>query len=114
MQIMKKTFNETIITVAPVIAIALLLNKFLVDISQTLYLRFILGVIMIIRGLTIFLYGIETGVEPVSEQFGHLVAESKSQWIIPVISFFIGFAVTVTEPDLLILGQQIEQTPMEH
>ena len=65
---------------------------------------------MIVGGLSIFLYGIETGMEPVGKQFGHLVAESKSQWMIPGISFIIGFAVTVAEPDLLILGQQIEQT----
>lgn len=60
----EKTFNETIIAVAPVIAVVLLLNIFLVDVCQTMYLSFILGVIIIIGGLTIFLYGIETGWNP--------------------------------------------------
>lgn len=69
---------------------------------------FILGALLIIIGLGIFLYGIEIGMEPVGQKFGNIVAESGSRWMIAFLSFIIGFSVTVAEPDLLILGQQIE------
>lgn len=108
MQILKDTFKETVLSVTPVIVIVLFLSLFIVDVASTMFWSFILGVLFIITGLTVFLYGIETGMEPVGQNFGTMVAESKSQWVIALISFIIGFTVTVAEPDLLILGQQIE------
>lgn len=41
MQITKKTFNETLIAVAPVIALVLSLNIFLVDVSKDIRLFFL-------------------------------------------------------------------------
>jgi hypothetical protein len=108
MNILKASFKETILSVTPVIVIVLFLSLFIVEVSGVMFWSFILGVLLIISGLTIFLYGIETGMEPVGQNFGNLVAESNSQWMIAIISFIIGFSVTVAEPDLLILGQQIE------
>lgn len=110
MKILKAAFKETLIAVMPVVIIVLLLTFFVVDVSQTMLWSFILGALLIIIGLGIFLYGIETGMEPVGEKFGTMVADSDSRVLIAFISFIIGFSVTVAEPDLLILGQQIEHS----
>lgn len=104
----KIAFKETLIAVMPVVIIVLLLTFFVVDVSQTMLWSFIIGAFLIIIGLAIFLYGIETGMEPIGEKLGRLVADSDSRLFIAFISFIIGFSVTVAEPDLLILGQQIE------
>lgn len=110
MDILKNTFKETLIAVMPVVIIVLLLVFFIVDVTSTLFWSFLIGSLLIILGLSLFLYGIETGLEPVGQKIGNMVAETKSQFWIGLISFIIGFSVTVAEPDLLILGQQIEQT----
>ncbi len=108
MTIFKNAFKETLGAVLPVIFIVFLLTIFVVEVSQTILWSFILGALFIILGLSIFLYGIEIGMDPVGEKFGRLVADSSSQLIIAILSFITGFSVTVAEPDLLILGQQIQ------
>lgn len=108
MQLLLDKFKETLFSVLPVVAIVLLLSLFIVEVSYSMMGSFLLGTFLLIIGLTIFLYGIETGMEPVGTMFGKMIAESISNWIIAFISFILGFAVTIAEPDLIILGRQIE------
>lgn len=108
MKILKESFKETLMSVSPVVIIVILLSLFVVDITSSMMWSFILGALLIIVGLGIFLYGIETGMEPAGKKFGNTVAETASRWLISFISFILGFSVTVAEPDLLILGQEIE------
>lgn len=109
MKILINSFKETILSVTPVVVIVLILSILFVDVSSSMLWSFLLGSLSIIIGLGIFLYGIETGMKPVGQKFGNMVVESKSRWLIGLISFIIGFTVTIAEPDLLILGQQIDQ-----
>ncbi len=108
MKILKESFKETLMSVSPVVIIVILLSLFMVDVTSSMMWSFILGALLIIVGLGIFLYGIETGMEPAGEKFGNTVAETASRGLITFISFILGFSVTIAEPDLLILGQEIE------
>lgn len=109
MTILKAAFKETLIAILPVVLIVLLISLLLIDVSASMMGSFIIGALMIFVGLSLFLYGIEIGMEPVGKKFGEYVAVKDSPLVIAFISFIIGFSVTVAEPDLLILGQQIEQ-----
>lgn len=108
MHIFKKSFKETLLSISPVVLIVLLFALFIVDVSTQMMLGFIIGALLILIGLTIFLYGVETGMGPIGEKFGEYLAEGPSKVIIAFLSFIIGFAITVAEPDLIILGQQID------
>lgn len=108
MKLLKDKFKETLLSVSPILIIVLLLSLFIVDVGSVMLWSFILGTILVILGLTLFLYGIETGMEPAGNMFGGLIANSRSGIFIAFISFILGFSVTIAEPDLLILGQQME------
>lgn len=108
MTILKGAFKETFTAILPVVIIVLLISLFLVDVKASMMWSFLIGALMILIGLTLFLYGIETGMEPIGKSFAEYVAIKDSSLVIAFISFIIGFSVTVAEPDLLILGQQIE------
>ena len=95
MKILKESFKETLMSVSPVVIIVILLSLFVVDITSSMMWSFILGALLIIVGLGIFLYGIETGMEPAGKKFGNTVAETASRWLIAFISFILGFSVTV-------------------
>ena len=67
------------------------------------------GSVLLLIGLTIFLWGIDLAMNPIGEYMSREVATSKSPIKIAVLSFLLGFLITVAEPDLLILGNQVEE-----
>ena len=69
--------------------------------------RFLIGCIGIIFGLSIFLTGVNLSISKIGTYMGDFIA--KSEKIIKVIIFgiFIGFIISIAEPDLLILANQV-------
>lgn len=96
-------------TLLPVLIFVLLLCFTIVDVETDVLIRFIVGSIILLIGLSIFLCGVDLSMEPIGENMSQEVATSKSPRKIAFLSFFLGFLVTVAEPDLLILGSQIEE-----
>lgn len=107
MELLTDKLKEVLASVLPIVVIVLILSFFFVDVSPDMMLRFIIGAILLILGLTIFLFGVDVGMAPIGEHMGVLVAESTTRRMVALFSFILGFSVTVAEPDLLILGQQV-------
>lgn len=70
--------------------------------------RFLIGAFLVFIGLSIFLWGVEMCLDPIGHHLAGEVATSRSLLRALVIVFLMGFLVTVAEPDLLILGEQVE------
>lgn len=89
MTILKDAFKETLIAILPVVLIVLLISLLLIDVSASMMGSFIIGALMIFVGLSLFLYGIEIGMEPVGKKFGEYVAVKDSPLVIAHISFIL-------------------------
>lgn len=100
--------KEVARTLAPVIALVLILCTFIIDVSSDLIIRFLAGSFMLLVGLAIFLRGVDLAMSPIGEHMSWEVATSRSAIKIALLSFMLGFLINVAEPDLLILGSQIE------
>lgn len=101
--------KEVLAAVLPIIFIVLILCIFFVHVSSDMLIRFLLGGLFLIIGLTIFLFGVDVGMAPIGQHMGRAVARSTARWMVGALSFVIGFSVTVAEPDLLILGQEVSE-----
>lgn len=100
--------KEVIRTLLPVVILVLLLCYTIVDVETDIIIRFIVGSVMLLIGLSVFLWGIDLSMNPIGEHMSMEIATSRSLLKIAILSFFLGFLVTVAEPDLLILGSQVE------
>jgi hypothetical protein len=80
----------------------------IVDAGTDLIVRFLVGSLMLLVGLSVFLRGIDLAMAPIGEHMSWEVATSRSPVKIAILSFLLGFLINVAEPDLLILGSQIE------
>ncbi|MGI6086038.1 MAG: DUF1538 domain-containing protein, partial [Acetivibrionales bacterium] len=95
-------------TLLPVVILVLLLCFTIVDVETDVLIRFIVGSIMLLIGLSVFLWGVDLSMHPIGEYMSQEVATSKTPGKIAILSFLLGFLITVAEPDLLILGSQVE------
>ncbi|MFV8814259.1 DUF1538 family protein, partial [Aerococcus urinaeequi] len=107
MQLLLDKFKEVISSVLPIVVLVFALAFTLVDVPGDMMARFAIGSILLTLGLTIFLFGVDIGMTPIGNYLGDSIIRSSSHLIVLLLTFFIGFSITVAEPDLLILGQQI-------
>ncbi|HBC32651.1 MAG TPA: DUF1538 domain-containing protein [Clostridiales bacterium] len=108
MNLLFEKTKEVIQTLLPVVILVLLISFTIVDVGTDVIIRFIVGSVMLLMGLAIFLWGVDLSMNSIGEHMSREVATSRSVLKIAVLSFFLGFLITVAEPDLLILGSQVE------
>ena len=101
-------FRETLVSVVPVMAIVLLLGVFVVPLDRLLLVRFVLGGALLIVGLTIFLIGVDLGIQPMGERCGSALTSRKNLALLLGTAFAIGFIVTAAEPDIQVFGDQVK------
>ncbi len=109
MSLLFEKTKEVLRTLLPVFIIVLLLCFTIVDVEADVLTRFIVGSIMLLIGLAIFLCGVDLSMHPIGDHMSTEMATSKTPLKIAFLSFLLGFLITVAEPDLLILGNQIEE-----
>lgn len=100
-------FKETALSVIPVMAIVLLLGIFAVNLGGRVLLSFFTGGICLIIGLSVFLLGVDIGIQPVGERLGAALTQRRSLALMLCTAFLIGFIVTAAEPDIQVFGDQV-------
>ncbi|SEI03839.1 Protein of unknown function [Halobacillus karajensis] len=108
MNVLVSKVKEVLFAVLPITAIVLLLHFTLTPLDPTLIIRFIIGAILIILGLSVFLIGVDIGITPIGQTIGKAVAKSNKIWIVIVAGLLLGFFISIAEPDLHILAGQVE------
>jgi len=109
LNLLKDKFKEVSLSVLPISIIVIILNFTLVPIDSDMMIRFIIGSLLVILGLGIFLFGVDLGVTPIGNLMGETTAKSNKVIIVGVLGFLLGFLITVAEPDLLILANQVNE-----
>lgn len=106
MNILSK-LKETAVSVMPIMAIVLFLGLTFVPLDKILLARFVLGGFFLILGLTIFLLGVDLGIQPMGERCGAELTKKRSLALLLTVAFIIGFIVTAAEPDIQVFGDQV-------
>jgi hypothetical protein len=99
--------KETGISVAPVMLIVLALSLAIAPIPGVLLAKFLLGGVLIIVGLGVFLLGTDIGILPVGQDVGSALVHRRSLPLMLAVGFLVGFIITVAEPDVQVLANQV-------
>ena len=108
MNLLAEKTKDVTRTLLPVVILVLLLCFTLVDVESNVFTRFLVGSVMLLIGLSIFLWGVDLAMNPIGEHMSREIATSRTFLKIAILSFLLGFLITVAEPDMLVLGSQIE------
>lgn len=108
MQNVRETITEVVQAVIPVTVIVIILQFTIIWLPMEDFLQFIVGVVMVSAGLIFFLLGVHIGLLPIGEMIGSALPQIGKVWIIILISFLLGFVVTVAEPDVRVLANYVD------
>lgn len=104
-------FEEALKAVLPIIAIVLVLSFTIAPITPSILLSFLLGALMVMVGMMFFTLGAEISMTPMGEKVGSRLTQSKNIWLITILSFVLGVIITISEPDLQVLAEQVPSVP---
>ena len=107
MNAISKKLEESFKSVFPIAAIVLLLAVSITPISTGDMVLFLLGTVFLVFGMSLFTMGAEMSMQPLGTQIGATISSSGKLWLVSFISFIIGILVTISEPDLQILANQV-------
>ncbi len=108
MNIILEKFKEVLTSVLPIVFIVLLLNFTLVPLGEEIVV-FLVSSVFLLIGLTGFLIGVEVGISPIGDHMGEGLARSGKLWIVLLLGLVLGFLVSIAEPDLHIVANQVAQ-----
>ena len=107
----EEKFSETIKAVFPILAIVLVLCFTITPIPPSILVTFLIGAVLLILGMLLFNVGVESSMTPIGERVGSIMTRSKNVFIMVAISFVMGMVITISEPDLQVLAQQVPSIP---
>ncbi len=102
-----KKFKESAIGVVPITVILLIVNFTVSPMDKGDLISFLVGAVLLVLGLTLYNVGCGSSIEFIGGQTGTQVSKSKKLSIILAVCGIIGFVVTVAEPDLSVLAEQV-------
>lgn len=108
---LKEKIMESLAAVLPITGIVLALSILLVPLTTGAVMMFFMGAVLLIVGMGMFQLGAEMAMSPLGESIGAKISKSKKIITILVIAFALGTLITIAEPDLQVLAEQIPAIP---
>ena len=106
-RVLAEKLKEAAASVLPVTAIVAVLCLALVRVDVGLMLSFLLGSGLLILGMGLFTLGAELSMSRIGNLIGAKMTKSRKLWFILTVSFLLGVAITMAEPDLQVLATNV-------
>ena len=103
--------KEALAAVCPIIGIVLLLSFTIAPVPAGILLLFLFVSVLLIVGMMFFTLGAELSMTPMGEKIGTKMANAGHLPVVLLLCFALGFVITVSEPDLQVLAEQVPSIP---
>jgi hypothetical protein len=85
----------------PIIGVVAFFQLLVLQQALPQFTEVVLGTLLVVVGLTLFIYGLEMGLFPIGESMAHAFARKGSiPWLL-TFAFALGFSTTIAEPALI-------------
>lgn len=107
----KLKIKEALSSIIPITLIVAILSFTITPLATDVIVEFIIGAIMLVIGTGFFTLGAEMSMSIIGERIGADIAKRKNIFLILAILIILGTVVTIAEPDLKVLAEQITSVP---
>ena len=108
---LKEKVKESLSSVLPITLIVLVLSITLVPMEIGTLALFLTGAVLLIFGMGFFQLGAEMSMTPLGEGVGKTLAKREKVILVVLVSFALGTIITIAEPDLQVLANQVASIP---
>lgn len=106
-QLLEK-IKESLLSILPITMIVLLLHMTKISVLTPKELKlFIFGAVLMIIGMGLFTLGANVAMTPMGQHIGEVFIKSKKLWFLILSSLALGILITLAEPDLSVLANQV-------
>ena len=91
----------------PIVIIVCIISLSVSPMQPQVLLSFLIGALMLTVGMGLFSLGAEQSMTPIGTRIGTSLTKTKKLPLILGVSFVLGFAITVAEPDLQVLAEAV-------
>ncbi|MBP3337030.1 MAG: DUF1538 domain-containing protein [Clostridia bacterium] len=105
------SIKESLSSVLPIAIIVLVLSVTCVSLDAGVLVLFLFGTLFLILGMSFFTVGSSISMEPLGDGIGKTLNKNNKIVIPLFICFILGFLITVSEPDLQVLAEQVPTIP---
>lgn len=109
--ILGQKVKESIQSVLPVTAIVFILCFSVISVPTDILMAFVVGAAMLIFGMGFFTLGTDLSMMPVGEHVGSAITRTRKLWFIIAVCLLVGAIITISEPDLQVLANQVPNIP---
>ena len=110
-KILKEKLMESLSSVLPITVIVLLLSVTVAPMPVGTLTLFLTGAVLLIIGMAFFSLGTDVSMTPMGEGIGAQLPKTKNLAIVIGITLLIGILITIAEPDLQVLAEQVPSIP---
>jgi hypothetical protein len=117
-EILTGNLSGVVLALLPVIIVFIPFQLFLIKQPKKEFTEILLGSIVVFVGLFIFLSGIDYGFAFAGKYIGEVFLDASRpewfKWLLLIIGFILGAAITLSEPAVTVLGEQLEELTNGH
>ena len=111
MRHLRGAMGKSVSSVLPIAAIVLFLSVTLAPMDSGILVLFIFGTLMLIVGMSLFTIGSGISMQPLGEGIGVSINKAKKIIIPIIVCLILGALITIAEPDLTVLANQVPAIP---
>lgn len=108
---LKEKIQESLSSVLPITVIVLLISITLVPMEVGTLTLFLTGAFLLIVGMGFFQLGAEMSMTPIGQGIGSYLVKKSGLVLIILVCFVMGVFITLAEPDLQVLANQVASIP---
>ncbi len=101
-----RTFGESLRDLLPIIGVIAFFQLLVLGQPIPNLFDLLFGTLLVVLGLTFFVYGLEMGLFPIGESLAQAFARKGSLLWLLVFAFALGFGTTVAEPALIAVADE--------
>ena len=106
--VLLKKLRESLVSVLPIVALVFVLNLTpLINFTTADMVVFLISAVFLIFGIALFNLGADLAMTPMGEHIGSGLTKLKSLSLLLGVCFAMGILITVAEPDLTVLANQV-------
>ena len=108
-----KALKESVRDLTPIVLVVVFFQLVVLQQPFPELMKMLVGLLMVVLGLTLFVHGLRTGLFPIGEGMAYDFARKGSLLWLLLFAFLLGFGTTVAEPALIAVADEAATVAVE-